>query len=373
MDSYTEVRDHMDKTSGRMDMKSATVHSNNFGTVYTFRFKHGRSQSGSKARNNDNTEEHRTFVMSERSQYQINRNRIRANLFKFKYQGKPSDNEIENPRKCDSETSPCLDPEYSPMNQRDHTFSDSRLSDDSHESRWHPSSQSSYAATNSYPPEEDGFSVIPYIEDFTAYESVIQPPITYSPDKTLQPEIHSQTESVLLKELITPAILKPVVTIPTIFHSPSDEIELDYQLPIDTCSNISVSDLLCEVCNALPPAGTNLNICIKCNDMFCGVCELLPSSCHHVMAGSRKHKPSEKQPDPTPCSTRRRRVRKRNLPIEHFTHPLDDMLLKKSNDTEPPDYKNPLAIPSVYYGLNNSDDPLKQEWLKLSKMIKQLK
>ena len=114
MDSYTEVRDHMDKTSRRMDMKSATVHSNDFGTVYTFRFKHGRLQSGSQARNNINsTEEHRTFVLSERSPNQIQRNRIRANLHKFRYKRMHYDIVIENPSKCDSETSPCFGPDYS--------------------------------------------------------------------------------------------------------------------------------------------------------------------------------------------------------------------------------------------------------------------
>ena len=122
MDSYTEVRDHMDKTSRRMDMKSATVHSNDFGTVFTFRFKHGRSKFGSQTRINDTTEEHRTFVMSERSPHQIHRNRIRANLYKFRYQGKNSDIEIEKPRKCNSETSPCFDPDYSPVYQLDHTI-----------------------------------------------------------------------------------------------------------------------------------------------------------------------------------------------------------------------------------------------------------
>ena len=81
-----------------MDMKSATVHRNDFGTVYTFRFKHGRPKSGSKTRNSDdNTEEHRTFVLSERSPHQIQRNRIRTNLYKFRYQGKNSDVEIIHP------------------------------------------------------------------------------------------------------------------------------------------------------------------------------------------------------------------------------------------------------------------------------------
>ena len=36
-----------------MDMKSATVHSNDFGTVYTFRIKHGRPKFGSKTRNDN--------------------------------------------------------------------------------------------------------------------------------------------------------------------------------------------------------------------------------------------------------------------------------------------------------------------------------
>ena len=69
------------------------------------------------------------------------------------------------------------------------------------------------------------------------------------------------------------------------------EIELDYNLPRDQCSNASENDLLCGVCDALTPAGSKLNVCINCDEVLCGYCATLPSSCQHVMAGSAMHMP----------------------------------------------------------------------------------
>ena len=48
------------------------------------------------------------------------------------------------------------------------------------------------------------------------------------------------------------------------------EIELNSKLPRDQCSHASENNLICGVCDALPPAGS------------------LPSSCQHVGISSRK-------------------------------------------------------------------------------------
>ena len=105
MDRYTEIRDELDKSCEQMDMKSATIHSNEFGKTYTIRFKYGRPNSGSNERSNHSANtEHRTFVISERSEYQMNRNRIRANLFKFSHPGRNYYDKTEKPRNCDRST-----------------------------------------------------------------------------------------------------------------------------------------------------------------------------------------------------------------------------------------------------------------------------
>ena len=319
MDSYTELRDYMDKISTRNGFKSGTFHGNYNGTVFTFRFQNGYSKIGSNEGTSKNTEEHRTFTPDgERSQYQINRNHIRAKLNPYRYQGKHFDSEIEQPRSVHlSKTSPCFDPGFS-LVQKNLTLSESHLSDDG---SVHPSTgsyqashintedlssqpkppeskvqhhQSDHAEICDSPPEmfEQCSPVTPNIEEFIAEDLVIEYPVIENQVFISQPLISTPTEVRSQTPMITE---QPQVTKLDIYklllatkNEVLDKIELDYCLPRDAMSNASEPDLLCEVCNALPPAGTKLNICIKCDGILCGACELLPSHCQHMMAGSKK-------------------------------------------------------------------------------------
>ena len=315
MDSYTELRDYMDKISTRNGFKSGTFHGNYNGTVFTFRFKNGHSKIGCNEGTSKITEEHRTFTPDgERSQNQINRNYIRAKLNPYRYQGKRFDSEIEQPRSMHvSETSPCFDPGFSPV-QKNLTFSESHLSDDG---PVHPGTGSHQASLNTEdlysqpkpprvqqhaeicdsPPEmfEQCSPVIPNIEEFIAEDLVTQSPVIDNQVFISQPlistpdEVCSQTPMIIEEPQVSKLdIYKLLLATKNEMLDSSDKIELDYRLPRDAMSNTSEPDLLCEVCNALPPAGTKLNICIKCDGILCGACELLPSHCQHVMAGSKK-------------------------------------------------------------------------------------
>ena len=311
MAKYEDMRDGFDKDCKEMNMKSATVHSNAFGKTYTFRLKYGHHIKGSSDSNQPNTTEHKTFVMTERSEYQMNRNMIRANLGKYRYQGRKNYEYIEDPRNCNSsavsETNlGHLD--ISPVSQHSQTLPSSQLNGDSFVNSCSDSDTSSsttteglydipnppesdaakpprpicYAESNHLPTEkfQDGSMLIllPPTEQLICHESVV---IDTPLSRALSSQIStiSPVENIPLKELSGPTTRTDSV----------DDIELDYTLPRDQCSNASENDLLCSVCSALPPYGSKLHFCVNCSDILCGYCELLPSNCHHVMAGSKPH------------------------------------------------------------------------------------
>ena len=321
MDRYREIRDDLDRTCDQMDIKSATVHSNEYGKVYTIRFKYGRPNRGSNERSNQsNNIEHRTFVMSERSQYQMNRNRIRANLFKYRYQGRDNDNNIEIQRDCDNSAvsesnqgiSPVtLDPYLSASHITDDSFVQSpgdvytpsmHTPEHSVIQQAEPLNSAAaspsvfYAETLHLTPEEcsdesSQINALPTVEELIVCSEAVVNDSIFENVISSQLSIKPPPESVSLKSLNIP-ITKAQK------DSLSDNIELDYTLPRDQCRNTPPEiDLLCSVCCALPPAGSKLHICIKCNDILCGLCETLPSKCQHTMAGSTK--PTTKgKPDP---------------------------------------------------------------------------
>ena len=70
-----------------------------------------------------------------------------------------------------------------------------------------------------------------------------------------------------------------------------NDIELDYTLPRDskhaTPDNDLPDDLLCGLCDALPPASTRLKLCAECDMFICGACALLPSRCKHAIGRNR--------------------------------------------------------------------------------------
>ena len=331
MDRYTEIRDELDKSCEQMDMKSATIHSNEFGKTYTIRFKYGRPNSGSNERSNHSANtEHRTFVISERSEYQMNRNRIRANLFKFSHPGRNYYDKTERPRNCDRSTHSETGLIISPVSNHDHRLSASQLTDDcgAHSSlldTYSPSHTEAalasieYAETDHLPPEEfvneaSQLIDIPSVDEFTCKETVESENISFE-----QAQISTVSSFSALKlplKNLKLEIIKNTKSTDELSYTDNVEIELDYNLPRDQCSNASENDLLCGICDALPPAGSKLHVCINCNEVLCGYCETLPSSCQHVMAGSEMHKPPvvNSKSNPPAHSTLRRKVKLKSSP-----------------------------------------------------------
>ena len=249
------------------------------------------------------------------------------------------------------------------------------IPEDTHREYTSPESGSSvfYAETNSYPPEECVLSDISSVDEFTANESILHSPTIQSQEYDMsQPQLCFTPDTYVMPKLVIPEIThtKPELAeiTPTSSDAYSDKIELDYKLPLETSPNFSPPDLVCEICQALPPAGTKLNICIKCNTMFCGVCESLPSPCEHVMVGTCENKSAEKTPKPKsapmswPVSRRRCERKKRPQDVQ----PLDFLMIQSG--TEELD----LEQSTVHPRLNNSNDPLIKDLLEIDKTLRQL-
>ena len=376
MDRYTDIRDDLDNTFEQMDMKSATIHSNEYGKTYTFRFKYGHPNKGSNERSNKN--DHRTFVMRERSQYQMKKNRIRANLFKFSHPGRNYYDKTEHPRNCENSAVSETNLDISPVSTHDPLLSTSQLTDDcfaqsssgyldefspSHTEYRTALASIQYAETTHLTPEEfvdesSQLIELPSVEEFVCHE-------TLENDSDLNQASSAQISSIspVIYPLINLNTGMEIVENPNpksteLLYTP-EEIELDYNLPRDQCSNVSDNDLLCGVCNALPPAGSKLHICMNCSEVLCGYCETLPSSCQHAMAGRKKHKPHvvSKKSKPVPVelsSPKRLKVKNSALPR---LHPIDDskviLNLKPTSydrvERKPPDQKTLDILSEIYH------------------------
>ena len=201
MANYEDMRDGFDKDCKEMPMKSATVHCNAFGKTYTFRLKYGHHIKGSSDSNQPNTTEHRTFVMTERSEYQMNRNMIRANLGKYRYQGRNRRDNIEQPRNYSSSSFSETNLghlDISPVSQHSQMLSSSQLNGDSFV---HSSND---AGTSSSTPEQTGSTTQEelYSEYKPPEPAAAKRPIWYAETNHLSPEEGFEEELTL--NIITP-------------------------------------------------------------------------------------------------------------------------------------------------------------------------
>ena len=197
------------------------------------------------------------------------------------------------------------------------------------------------------------------VKDSIDNQVFISQPLISTPD-----EVCSQTPMIIEEPQVSKLdIYKLLLATKNEMLDSSDKIELDYRLPRDAMSNTSEPDLLCEVCNALPPAGTKLNICIKCDGILCGACELLPSHCQHIIAGSKRQFNRRRS---KPSSTLDRNLlkqgkylweKKRNKLSDSKNKPPDIQIMPRSHEDRgfiPPSFSPPRitgpVIKRVYTG-----------------------
>ena len=280
MDSV--IRNALEDLCTIMDLGSYTIHKNKTGTTCTLRFKERSAILDPEILDTIQTES-RTYV--QKSKYHTNRDTSRARLHQYRYQPRTDlvTETIEKFRQCDnseiSDTTQSKQPvmEISPvcnLNIEATEFHMSEKCGDGHDDAY-----SSSESTHSLPRES---TLESEPKDVTA-------PLEVDSSSVEIPEIQSPTrESSISTECTLPAAATccPILDSQKT-HDTTDSIELDYVLPKLIINN-NQYDLLCDLCDALPPSGTRLNLCVNCNIFICGQCTLVPSNCEHSMGHNGK-------------------------------------------------------------------------------------